>query len=290
MVAAGKTLGGYWGKKGSLVMKTKLFFSILVLATVAPIALASGDQGATNVFVGKDQSLVIPAENLAGAKTPTGSEIVPADPKQSLQDYDSTLMAITEKFTGTLTSIADAIKRGELTTDQGREMSAEQYQIVQMQFELVSLWRQMEERDSLKLPTVQANPDLEHGLRQQNETVVVELPFSSLQLDPSVVEYLDLTASQADAIQKVMTQELQNLEPLMTELQVTRDKLFAAASQHINESEIKGLADREASALARLIVANARMQSKIYKVLSPNQQEKLSDLERSQSTVTPNTK
>lgn len=141
-------------------MKAKLFFSILVLISIAPIALASGDQGETNVYVSKDQSLIISAENVAAAQTPTGPDVVPADPKQSLQDYDSTLMAITEKFTGAIAAIADAIKRGEITTDQGRELSAEQYQIVQMQFELVNLWRQMEEKDSAKTPSVQADPNL----------------------------------------------------------------------------------------------------------------------------------
>jgi Spy/CpxP family protein refolding chaperone len=38
------------------------------------------------------------------------------------------------------------------------------------------------------------------------------------------------------------------------------------------------VADTEASLLARLIVANARMQSKIVTVLRPEQQKKLSDL------------
>ena len=261
-------------------MKTKLFFSILVLITIAPIALASGDQGATNVYVSKDQSLVIPAENLAWARTPTGPDVAPADPKQKLQDYDSTLMAITEKFTGTIAAISDAIKRGEITTDQGRELSAEQYQIVQMQFELVSLWRQMEEKDSAKTPSVDP--------RQQNEAVVVALPFPSLQLNPSVAEYLALTPSQVDTIHQLMARGQQSAEPLMKQLRATQERLIA--SEHMSESEMKSLADTEASALGKLIVANARMQSKIYKVLSPNQQKKLSDLERSQSALTPDTK
>ena len=72
----------------------------------------------------------------------------------------------------------------------------------------------------------------------------------------------------------------------MTQLRNTREKLLAIGSEHINEKEVKALADTEASMLARLIVANARMQSKIYKILSCNQQKKLSDLERTQGAVT----
>lgn len=72
----------------------------------------------------------------------------------------------------------------------------------------------------------------------------------------------------------------------MTTLRTTREKLLAIGSEHVNEKQVKALADTEASLLARLIVANARMQSKIYKILSPEQQKKLSDLERTQSAVT----
>jgi Spy/CpxP family protein refolding chaperone len=54
----------------------------------------------------------------------------------------------------------------------------------------------------------------------------------------------------------------------------------------VNEKQVKALADIEAGLLARLIVANARMQADIYKLLNPEQQKKLSNLERTQSTVT----
>ena len=72
----------------------------------------------------------------------------------------------------------------------------------------------------------------------------------------------------------------------MTALRTTREKLLAIGSEHVKEKQVKAVADTEASLLARLIVANARMQSKIYKILSPDQQKKLGDLERTQSAAT----
>jgi hypothetical protein len=53
----------------------------------------------------------------------------------------------------------------------------------------------------------------------------------------------------------------------------------------MSEKEVKSLAQAEAALLAKLIVANARMQSKIDKILSPDQQKKLSDLERTQGST-----
>ena len=115
---------------------------------------------------------------------------------------------------------------------------------------------------------------------------MVALPFSSFQLNPSLATYLSLTASQVEAIQQIMMREQHSLEPLMTQLRTTREKLLTIGSEPANEKQVKALADTEASLLARLIIANARMQSKIYKILSSGQQKKLGDLERTQGAVT----
>jgi len=225
---------------------------------------------------------VTPVEEPAITTVPTGPSAAADDPKQVLQDYDSLMIALTQKFSATLATIADAVKRGEVSSEQAREMSAEQYQVTHMQFELLSLWRGIEEQDSARIPDVEAKPDS----TQESEVVMVALPFSSLQLNPSLVSYLSLTSSQVEAIQQVMMREQHSLEPLMTALRTAREKLLAIGSEHANEKQVKALADTEASLLARLIVANARMQSKIYKILSPDQRQKLSDLERTQGAVT----
>ncbi len=161
-------------------------------------------------------------------------------------------------------------------------MSAEQYQVTHMQFELLSLWRGIEEQDSARIPAVEAKPDS----TPESEAVMVALPFSSLQLNPSLAAYLSLTPSQVEAIQEVMMREQHSLEPLMTALRTAREKLLAIGGEHVNEKQVKALADTEASLLARLIVANARMQSNIFTILRPKQQKKLSDLERTQGALT----
>jgi hypothetical protein len=263
-------------------MKTKLFFSLLLLtAAVAPDALATADASNRNVHTGRGQLLVTPVTDPAVKNVQTSPAAVPNDAKQVLQDYDSLMIALTQKFSATLATIAEATKRGELSSEQAREMSAEQYQITHMQFELLSLWRGIEVQDSARIP-VEAKPDS----TQESEVVMVALPFSSLQLNPSLVTYLSLAPSQVEAIQQVMMREQRSLEPLMTRIRTAREKLLAIGSEHVNGKQVKALAATEASLLARLIVANARMQSNIYKILSPDQQRKLSDLERTQGAVT----
>jgi Spy/CpxP family protein refolding chaperone len=268
--------------KGSLKMKTKLFLSLLLFAVVAPGALVAADVGDSNVHAGTGQLSVTPVDDPAVNSAPTSPEALPNDPKQVLQDYDSLMIALTQKFSATLATIAEAAKRGELSSEQARELSAEQYQVTHMQFELLSMWRGIEEQDSARIPEVEAKPDS----TQESEVVMVALPFSSLQLNPSLATYLGLTSLQVEAIQEVMLREQHSLEPLMTALRTAREKLLTIGSDFANEKQVKTLADTEASLLARLIVANARMQSKIYKILSPGQQKKLSDLERKQGAFT----
>jgi len=268
--------------KRKFQMKTKMFLSLLLLATVVPSALAAADEAETKAHSRSDSGLVSPVEDPAVTNVLTNTAIVPDDPKQVLQDYDSLMIALTQKFSATLATIADAAKRGDLSSEQAREMSAEHYQLTHMQFELLSLWRGIEEQDLARIPDVEAKPDSTQG----NEVVMVALPFSSFQLNPSLATYLSLAPSQVEAIQRVMMWEKHSLEPLMTQLRNTRERLLAIGTEHLNAKQVKALADTEASLLARLIVANARMQSKIYNILSAEQQKKLSDLERTQSAVT----
>ena len=257
-------------------MKTKMFLSLLLLATVVPGAFATGGEDDTKAHSRTKSALV------ALVAAPAGPAVVQNDPKQALQDYDSLMIALTQKFSATLATIADAAKRGDLSSEQAREMSTEQYQLTHMQFELLSLWRGIEERNLARIPNVEAKTDSTQG----SEVVMVALPFSSFQLNPSLAAYLSLTPSQVEAIQRFMMWEQHSVEPLMTALRTAREKLLAIGSEHVNEKQVKALADTEASLLARLIVANARMQAKIYKLLSPEQQKKLSDLERTQGAVT----
>jgi Spy/CpxP family protein refolding chaperone len=89
-----------------------------------------------------------------------------------------------------------------------------------------------------------------------------------------------LTESQKEAIRQVMARERHNMEPLFAQLRSVREKLLALDVQHSKKKDIKTLADAQAALLAKFIVANARMQSEIYELLTPEQQRRLDDLKR----------
>ena len=258
-------------------MKAKLIL-IIILMTVIPVlssaqAKSGNDRAPTNPPAAADSLLPDPCP----AVVPAGPG--PAGPEDALQDYQTAMVVITQNFTANLAGITEAVQEGKMSSEEGKTSTAEQYLIAKMQFQLLSAWRQMDKQDQDKVPA----PDdkSETSPADDNQIVLVELPFSSFELTEGVAEHLGLTQSQKEAIQQVMGRERHNMEPLFAQLRSVREKLLALDVQHSNKKEIKTLADEQAALLARFIVANARMQSEIYKLLTPEQQRKLDNLKRS---------
>jgi len=263
-------------------MKAKLILIVILMSAIPVLSAAQTKSGA-------DSAPTNPAgtpDSLVPDPGPTNVPDAPASPgpQQVLQEYESAMVAITQNFSANLAGITEAVQQGKMSGEEGKTSSAEQYLIAQMQFQLLSAWRQMVEQDMAKIPS--ADDKSEASATDDNEIVRVELPFSSFELTAAVAEHLSLTQSQKEAIQQVMTRERHQMEPLMGQSRSIREKLLALDPQRSNKKEIKTLADAQAALLAKFIVANARMQSEIYKLLTPDQQRKLDDLKRSSDSGT----
>jgi len=264
-------------------MKAKSMLILAVLTAIMPITLPaatkSGEGSGTNPIgvAVSAQDGAIPQDHavLGGVSTAPAAG---RGPKESLHDYEAGMAGIAQKFSATLAAITDAVQRGQLTSEQGQKISAEQYEMAEMQFELLSAWRAMLEQDLARVSVPPAEATSPSA--QDNEIVTVALPFLSFYLNPSVAEYLKLSEPQAEAIQQVMILERQKIDPLMAQLRTAREKLLAAGSELTNEKEIKALADEQAGLLAKLIVANAHMQEKVYKLLNPEQKRRFNDFTR----------
>jgi hypothetical protein len=258
-------------------MKAKSIL-IIIFMTVIPI-LASAQANS-----GNDSAPTNPPASAGSLLPDPGPTNVPAGPgslgpQEVLQEYQTVMVAITQNFSANLAGITEAVQQGKMSSEEGKTSSAQQYLIAQMQFQLLSAWRQMEKQDLAKVPAPEDKSEASPA--DDNEIVLVELPFSSFELTAAVAEHLSLTQSQKEAIQQVMTRERHHMEPLMAQSRSIREKLLALGPQHSNKEEIKTLADAQAALLAKFIVANARMQSEIYRLLTPEQQRKLDDLKRS---------
>ena len=264
-------------------MKAKSIVILAVLMAMMPITLSAQSKPADG---SANAPIVIPdssQDDTALKDVQSAPDAASRDPKKLLQAYDAEMEAITQRFAAALVSVTEAVGRGELTSEQGQKITTELYQVAQMRFELLGAWSVMLEHDLERVPTVAAPAT--PAVDQNNEIIMVALPFSSFELNTSLAEYLNLSQSQIEAIQQVMARERGNVQPLIAQLKAAKEKLLAADARQPNDKNIKALAVTQAGLLAKLIVANARMQSEIYKLLTPEQQEKLDHLKRSNESA-----
>jgi hypothetical protein len=258
-------------------MKAKLILIVVLMIVIPVLSPAQTKSGADST-----------PTNLGGAPDSQGPDPGPTNapdaptrpgPQQISVEYETAMVAITQNFSAKLAGVTEAVQQGKMSSEEGRTLSGEQYLIAQMQFQLLSAWRQIEEQNLAKVPA--PDEQSEASPADDNEIVLVELPFSSFELTAAVAERLNLTQSQKETIQQVMMRERHDMEPLVEQSRSIREKLLALDPQHSNKKEIKTLADAQAALLAKFIVSNARMQSEIYRLLTPEQQRKLDNLKRS---------
>lgn len=258
-------------------MKAKIILIVILTSLIPFLSSAqtkSGDDSTpTNPPAAADSLLPGPGPT----NMPEGPDSL--GPQEVSQEYQTVMVAITQNFAANLAGITEAVEEGKMSSEEGKTSTAEQYLIAKMQFQLLSAWREMDKQDEPKV----AAPDdkTEASPTDDNQIVLVELPFSSFELTEGVAEHLGLTQSQKEAIQQVMARERHNMEPLLAQLRNVRERLLALDVQHSGKKEIKTLADAQAALLGKFTVANARMQSEIYKLLTPQQQRKLDGLKRS---------
>lgn len=261
-------------------MKVKFALIMFLFVAVASFTLSASAESAGDNAQLPSINTSSPALNdqVLTSVLATQSDL-PRGPQELLQDYEKEMGAVTQRFSANMAAIAQAVQSGQLSSDDAQKLSADQYDLAQMQFELLSTWRDMLAQDLANYSKLQSKPTPK---QQSDDIVMAALPFSSFELNPSLAEYLHLSQQQVQEIQRLMSEEQRNIQPLMTQLRTTKEKLLVASgAAEGNEKQVKTLATAEANLLSKLIVANSQMQARLYKLLTPGQQKKLDDFKRS---------
>jgi len=90
-----------------------------------------------------------------------------------------------------------------------------------------------------------------------------------------MAEVLDLTDEQRTQIEKIVAAEREAVKPLVRQLREKHKELRAVTKgAAFDEAAVRGLAAGQAGIFTELIVAKARVKSKIFAVLTPEQQAK----------------
>jgi hypothetical protein len=107
-------------------------------------------------------------------------------------------------------------------------------------------------------------------------TLVVSPPDSSPDVTTAIVKYLNLTPLQIAAIQAQIAVQRGQVQSLMGQLANNRRELIATTLKgQFDISQVRKLAAQQARILEPLVVANARLQTEIYKISRSSNRESL---------------
>jgi hypothetical protein len=262
------------------IMKTPLAVSVLLSIGTLPLPLFAKAKTISDDLRAPPLETISSAASLPESVSSAivARPTIPRGPNDLVRDYEAETEAVSRRLTSELASISQAAERSEITGEQAEQISKERYQVAIMRFQLLIALHAKLEREidrTRRITQKDSNP------ARAEMSAVVALPFSSLQLNPTLTQYLQLTPSQAAAIEEVMSNERRNFEPMMAELRATSQKLFLANQQgHTNGKDVHALTTSQATILSKLIVANSRMQAKIYAILDGGQRKKLDHLKQ----------
>jgi len=202
---------------------------------------------------------------------------LPRGPNDILEDYEAEMEKITSRMSNELGEIRQAIANDQLSREQGDYLARERYQIAMMQFQLFSAWHAILEQAVTQASVAQTKDDPS----PTGQALVLGLPFSSLQLNSSLAQFLELTPEQRSGIRQVMAKERPYVASLMAELDATRQKLeMATRNARPDQKQVSSLALAQARLLTKLVAENSDLQVKILRLLNSEQRRKIEKLKQ----------
>ncbi len=111
--------------------------------------------------------------------------------------------------------------------------------------------------------------------------IAIPAPTSSPDVPPQIASYLELNPAQLAAIQAQVIDDRKQVQPLLKQLEDSRRKLLSnSLNRNCDVKKVRALAAEQSRILKQLIVANALLEAKVYKMLTSGQQQKLDELRR----------
>jgi Spy/CpxP family protein refolding chaperone len=92
-------------------------------------------------------------------------------------------------------------------------------------------------------------------------------------------DYLDLTDAQRTQMKTIMQKEHSTMKPLMQQMHQTRQQLRQYEEGTFDEAKVRALAAQQAQTQVELTVAQTRIHSEMFQVLTADQQAKMKEFE-----------
>ena len=100
-------------------------------------------------------------------------------------------------------------------------------------------------------------------------------------IPPQIVDYLQLTPVEIQRLQAQVSEECSQVQPLVDRLERSRRKLMEMKlNGKAGDKEVQAVAAEQSQIVKRLIVMNSQLETKLYSMLTKEQQRKADDLLR----------
>lgn len=208
-------------------------------------------------------------------------------PQNNLTAYEQQMALVTAQTYKELAQIAEAVESGQITSEHADYLARRSFEVgmVQLQF-LDTLHQIVETALSKEGPSLKPE-DQPSQVTTSEQTLVVAPPTSSPNIPESVAKYLELTPAQIAAIQSRVTQEQNEVHPLLQHLSENRKALtIAVHAKPFSNTHIRRLAVEQSHILQQLILANSHLERDIYQILTVEQRQKLNAAEARLSDIT----
>jgi len=246
---------------------------MLVVVVVVAVCANAQENSAAAISEG-------PIANLARESSGTRNRLVQMQSSAGPQDdqtYPARLEAVVGAMSSELGEIAQAVREGQISREQAEYLSLERYYVALTRFQLLRMLYQTTEASEPPQTYSQANtvsPAPGGSLSIPSVTCSPDIP-------PQLVEFLQLTPLEIQSLQEQVVQECKKVEPLMDQLDKSRRKLMSMKlNGAAGDKEVQALAAEQSQIMKQLIVMNSQLESKLYSLLTPEQQRKVDGLVR----------
>jgi Spy/CpxP family protein refolding chaperone len=176
-----------------------------------------------------------------------------------------------------LGEIAQAAREGKISRDQAEYLSLERYYVALTRFQLLRMMYQAPEANNSPQTYSQANtaPQISGG-------AFTNPPLAcSPDIPAQLVDYLELTPPEIQALQAQVTEQCKQVQPLVDRLEKSRRELIAMKlNGEAGDRQVQDLAAEQSEIMKQLIVMNSKLQTKLYSMLTTEQQRRVDGLLR----------
>ena len=254
-------------------MKSKWIIGLLITCV---LAISAGAQQNDSAQLSEGAIMSVPQQH-SGEPTGPRAQLQPLGAAPDPQSYPEQLESVLAAMSAELGEIAQAVREGKITRSQGEYLSLERYYVALTRFQFLRTLYQ----NPVEGNQTQSYSQADTPLQMSGNTVMISPLTCSPDIPEQIVGYLALKPVQIEAIQAQVIDECKQVQPLLDRLEKSRRNLISLKlSGKTDANQVQALASEQSRVIQQLIVENSQLETKLYGMLTSEQQRKVDGLLR----------